>query len=77
MRKIITVIPGDGIGPEVIAQAVKVLNKISAEFNHEFIFDYASMGAEAIDKTGVPLPPETIKSCKKSDATLFGAINYF
>ena len=76
MKKIITVIPGDGIGPEVIAQAVKVLNKISAEFNHKFIFDYALMGAEAIDKTGVPLPPETIKSCKKSDATLFGAIGH-
>ena len=76
MKKNITVIPGDGIGPEVISQAVKVLNTISVEFNHDFTYEYGLMGADAIDKTGVPLPEETIKSCKKSDAILFGAIGH-
>ncbi len=74
MKFNIAVIPGDGIGPEVIAQAKKVLNAISNEYNHRFIFKDGLMGACAIDKTGNPLPDETIDLCKKSDAILFGAI---
>src|SRR5690606_30744639 len=74
MYKKIAVIPGDGIGPEVIGQSVKVLNAIAQTFNHRFEYVYASMGAEAIDKTGDPLPAETIELCLNSDAILFGAI---
>jgi len=76
MNKKITVIEGDGIGPEVTAQSVKVLNAIGKRFNHEFTYDYQLMGAIAIDKTGNPLPDETIASCLNSDAVLFGAIGH-
>ena len=74
MKKRIAVVPGDGIGPEVIKQAIKVLEAVSNRYNHEFTLDYALMGAIAIDETGDPLPQETIDICKMSDGVLFGAI---
>jgi 3-isopropylmalate dehydrogenase len=74
MQKKIAVLPGDGIGPEIIAQAIRVLDAIAARFNHTFDYTYADMGAIAIDKTGNPLPDETIATCMASDAILFGAI---
>ncbi|MBU3743985.1 MAG: 3-isopropylmalate dehydrogenase [Sediminibacterium sp.] len=74
MEKKITVINGDGIGPEVTAQSIKVLEAIAATHGHTFSYEYALMGADAIDKTGSPLPAETISSCLQSDAILFGAI---
>ncbi len=74
MKLNIAVLPGDGIGPEVIAQAVKVLKAVAMEFNHVFTFNYALVGASAIEKTGTALPQETIDICKKADAVLFGAI---
>ncbi len=74
MKKRIAVLPGDGIGPEVIKQAKKVLDVIAQKYNHIFQYDFALVGAIAIDKTGNPLPSETIELCKKSDAVLFGAI---
>ena len=74
MKLNITVLPGDGIGPEVTTQAIKVLRAIAAEFDHKFSFNYGLMGAEAIDATGTPLPKETLNLCKSSDAILFGAI---
>lgn len=76
MIKKITVIEGDGIGPEVTAQSVKILNAIGKRYNHDFKYDYQLMGAIAIDKTGNPLPDETIESCLNSDAVLFGAIGH-
>ncbi|HTQ63535.1 MAG TPA: 3-isopropylmalate dehydrogenase [Puia sp.] len=76
VKKNIVVIEGDGIGPEVTRQAVKVLNAIADRFNHEFHFSYFLMGAIAIDKTGNPLPDETIEAALKSDAILFGAIGH-
>lgn len=76
MRKRIAVIEGDGIGPEVTRQAVRILNAIAESFNHEFEYTYCLMGADAIDKTGTPLPDETIEICLKSDAILFGAIGH-
>lgn len=72
--KHITVIEGDGIGPEVTRQAVRVLNAVAQQFGHEFTYNYCLMGAVAIDKTGNPLPDETIEACLNSDAILFGAI---
>ena len=74
MEKKITVILGDGIGPEVTQQSIKVLNAVGEQFNHIFTYDYQLMGACAIDKTGNPLPQQTLDSCHQSDAVLFGAI---
>ncbi|MGM5468725.1 3-isopropylmalate dehydrogenase [Flavobacteriaceae bacterium LMO-SS05] len=74
MKLNIAVLPGDGIGPEVIAQAKKVLKAVALEFNHKFTFKEALVGACAIDKTGNPLPVETLKLCKSAHAVLFGAI---
>lgn len=74
MKLNIAVLPGDGIGPEVIAQAEKVLKAIAMEFNHVFTFQHALVGAAAIAKTGNPLPNETIDICENANAILFGAI---
>jgi 3-isopropylmalate dehydrogenase len=76
MKKKITVIEGDGIGPEVTRVSVNVLNAIGQKFGHEFDYTYCLMGADAIDKTGNPLPDETIENCLESDAILFGAIGH-
>lgn len=74
MRYRIAVIPGDGIGPEVIAQALKVLDRVSEKFNHTFEYIQLLAGGCAIDATGKPLPEETLEACKKSDAVLLGAV---
>lgn len=74
MKKRITVLPGDGIGPEVTAEAVKVLNAIALRYNHFFEFSYGLIGAAAIDALGDPFPKETKKLCENSDAVLLGAI---
>jgi 3-isopropylmalate dehydrogenase len=76
MTKNIVVIEGDGIGPEVTRQSIKVLNAIADKFGHEFNYTYCLMGADAIDKTGNPLPDETIEASLNSDAILFGAIGH-
>lgn len=73
MRKI-AVLPGDGIGPEVIGEAIKVLEQIAAKFNHKFEYTYASVGGCAIDECGDPYPAATHKICTECDAVLFGAI---
>jgi 3-isopropylmalate dehydrogenase len=76
MQKNIVVIEGDGIGPEVTRQAIKVLNAVAHAGGHEFTYHYHLMGACAIDKTGNPLPDETIEAALNSDAILFGAIGH-
>lgn len=76
MKKQIAVILGDGIGPEVTQQSIKVLDAIAKQYNHEFTYQYCLMGADAIDKTGSPLPDETLEVCLASDAILFGAIGH-
>lgn len=70
----VCVIKGDGIGPEIIEEAIKVLDAVSHKFNFELNFDYRLMGGAAIDIMGVPLPDETLNAAKSSDAVLFGAI---
>ena len=70
----IAVLKGDGIGPEIVDVATKVLEKIGEKFNHKFIFTRGYLGGESIDKYGVPLSDETIKICKDSDAVLLGAV---
>ncbi len=74
MKFNIAVLPGDGIGPEIIDQAIKVMKAISVKYNHEFQFKHGYVGAAAIDAVGSPYPEETHELCMKSDAVLFGAI---
>jgi 3-isopropylmalate dehydrogenase len=74
MNKRILVLPGDGIGPEVTHEAVKVVRAIAKRFGHDFIFQDGLIGAAAIDATGSPLPPETIAAAEASDAILLGAV---
>jgi 3-isopropylmalate dehydrogenase len=73
MKKI-AVLPGDGIGPEVTQQAVKVLQTIAETYGHDFAFEEGLIGATAIDSTGDPFPKATENLCKSADAILFGAI---
>ena len=70
----IAVLAGDGIGPEVTKQAIKSLQAVEDIFGHQFNFTRAVVGATAIEKSGKPLPKETLEACKRSDAVLFGAI---
>ncbi|OEH91424.1 3-isopropylmalate dehydrogenase [Bacillus solimangrovi] len=74
MKKQIAILPGDGIGKEIISSAITVLNEIANLFDHDFSYEYARIGGEAIDIDGTPLPEETIKVCKESDAILLGAV---
>lgn len=74
MKKTIAVLAGDGIGPEVTAVAIAVLNKIAEVYGHEFTFKDGLVGAVAIDQTGDPFPAATLELCQSSDAVLFGAI---
>lgn len=70
----ITLLPGDGIGPEVIEHAVDIVKIIGKKYNHELEFHEALMGGCAIDETGVPLPDESLELMKNSDAVLLGAV---
>ena len=74
--KNITILKGDGIGPEVVDQAIKVLNSVATKYNHTFVYDEQLIGAIAIDQVGNPLPDQTIESCKNADAILLGAIGH-
>lgn len=74
MTKNIAVIKGDGIGPEIVSEAMKVLDKIAEKYGHKFIYTQVLMGGIAIDQTGVPLPQETIDKCLESDSVLLGAV---
>jgi 3-isopropylmalate dehydrogenase len=74
MKANITVLGGDGIGPEVTREAVRALEKVAQRFGHEFAFDAQDFGGIAIDKHGDPLPAATLQSCLKCDAILLGAI---
>ncbi len=70
----IAVLPGDGIGPEIVEQAIKVLKAVGKKFKHQFQFTEAPVGAAAIDQLGDPYPESTHQLCMKSDAVLFGSI---
>ena len=74
MKASIAVLPGDGIGPEVISESIKVLEASGNRFNHDFEIESGRVGGNAIDDYGTPLPQETIDTCKDSDAILFGAV---
>ena len=70
----IAVIRGDGIGPEIVNEAIKVLDKVSEKFGHTFEYADVLMGGASIDATGVPLTDEAIETCQNSDAVLMGSI---
>lgn len=74
MEKNIAVIKGDGIGPEIVTEAMKVLDKVAAKFGHKFNYEQLLMGGCSIDANGFPLTDETIERCKASDAVLMGSI---
>ncbi len=74
MKKKIAVLPGDGIGPGVIAQAIKVMDAVNGRFGHEFELDHQLIGAISIRQTGEPLSDEVIDICRSADAVLLGAI---
>ena len=72
----IAVLPGDGIGPEIIQESLKVVESVSEKIDIKFDYKFCDVGAIAIDKYNNPLPDETLKICKESDAVLFGAIGH-
>ena len=74
MKYNVACIPGDGIGPEIVAEAKKVLDKVGAKFGHEFNYTEVLMGGVSIDAHGVPLTDEALETAKKSDAVLLGAV---
>ena len=74
MHALITVMPGDGVGPEVVAEGRKILHAVATKFSHRFDLCEALVGGAAIDITGDPLPPESLKLCKEGHAVLLGAV---
>ena len=74
MEKHIALIRGDGIGPEIMTQAVAVLDAVAERFGHHFIYQDAPMGGSAIDAFGVPLPESSLETCLASDSVLLSAI---
>lgn len=74
MNKNIAVIRGDGIGPEIIKEAIAVLDKIAQKYNHTFTYTEVSMGGCAIDEFGEPLPDSELEKCKNADSVLLGAV---
>ena len=74
MKAQITLLPGDGIGPEVTDSARSVLDSVASKFGHEFAFDSQLIGGAAIDAEGDPLPSATITSCENADAVFLGAV---
>lgn len=70
----IAVLPGDGIGVEIVPQAVKVLDCVAKKYGYEFTYEEGLIGGAAIDATGKPLPEETLELCRSSDAILLGAV---
>ena len=74
MKANIVTLPGDYIGPEIIAQAVKVLQAVAEKYGHEFSFDERKLGGASIDAFGVPLTDETLTACNAADAVLMGSV---
>jgi 3-isopropylmalate dehydrogenase len=74
MKAKIVTLPGDGVSPEIMVEAVKALEKVARLYGHDFEFEEALVGGAAIDATGNPLPPETVAACQQSDGVLLGAV---
>jgi 3-isopropylmalate dehydrogenase len=76
MKAKIVTLPGDGISPEIVAEAVKVMNRVAQAYGHTFDYEEALIGGVAIDETGNPLPDETVAKCLASDGVLLGAVGH-
>jgi len=74
VRFSLAVLPGDGIGPDVTAEGIKILQAVGGRFGHDFDLHYGLVGGVAIDEMGEALPSDTLKMCKKCDAVLLGAV---
>ena len=74
MNKTIAIIKGDGIGPEIVTEAMGVLDAVAAKFGHTFTYQDAPMGGNAIDAFGVPLPDSSLETCLAADSVLLGAV---
>ena len=74
MKLNIAVLPGDGIGPEIMKQGVAVMDAIAEKYNHEFSYEEAICGSHGIDEVGDPFPEETFQTCMRADAVLFAAV---
>ena len=74
MKKKIVLLPGDGIGKEIMDSAQAVLDAVAQKYNHQFDYEQHVIGGDAIDQTGDPLPEETLKACQAADAVLLGAV---
>lgn len=74
MKASIVLLPGDGVGPEVVTETRKVLDAVASKYNHQFSYDTQLIGGIAIDETGDPLPDATLAACKVADAVLLGAV---
>jgi 3-isopropylmalate dehydrogenase len=74
MKASVVLLPGDGIGPEVVGEARRVLDRVAARYGHELTFSEQLIGGIAIDKTGDALPKETLAACERADAVLLGAV---
>lgn len=72
----LAILPGDGIGPEIMTQCVAVVNAVAKCFNHNITYTEAICGADAIDKVGDPFPKETLRICQQADAVLFAAVGH-
>ena len=74
MNKTIAIIKGDGIGPEIVTEAMGILDAVATKFGHTFTYVDAPMGGTAIDKFGVPLPDSSLQTCRNADSVLLGAV---
>ncbi len=74
MEKKITVLKGDGIGPEIVTEAIKTLDQIAKKYGHRFLYTEADIGGASIDRCGVPVTEETLALCKNSDSVLLGSV---
>ena len=74
MKKNITVLRGDGIGPEIVSEAIKVLDAVGRKYSHEFVYTEVDIGGCSIDKYGVPITEEGMAKCKAADSVLLGAV---
>lgn len=74
MEKQIVLLPGDGIGPEILQSAKQILTAIGEQFHHQFTFKEYAIGGDSIDRFGIPLTDETVEACKRADAVLLGAV---
>ena len=72
----IAILPGDGIGPEIMKQGIAVINAVAEKFEHVIIYEEALCGAHAIDEVGDPFPNTTFEVCKNADAVLFAAVGH-